>query len=209
MKSVCSLPLYVASCLAVLAGCSGGLKSSAAPDRIYVLNAAAAGGGQPVPAVLSVPRPVVSPGLDTDRIAVRRAGNELDYYAASRFGESLPKVLQALALQAMSGGDGFATTISADRAGVAMDFELLLTVRRFEAEYAAGAALPTAQVVIDCVLVAGMPRRVLGSCDGAAGEPVAEERMGVIVPALERAAQKALADVRTKAVALARAASGG
>jgi cholesterol transport system auxiliary component len=191
-----------------LAGCSSGLKSSAAPDRIYVLNTAPTVSGAPVAAVLAVPRPVVNPGLDTDRIAVRRAGNELDYFAASRFGESLPKVLQALTLQAMSGGDGFATTISADRAGVVSDFELLLTVRRFEAEYAAGASLPTAQVAIDCVLVAGVPRRVLGSCNGAASESVDEERLGVIVPALERAAQKALAEVRAKAVALARAVPG-
>jgi ABC-type uncharacterized transport system auxiliary subunit len=200
--------MALATGVALLAGCSSGLKSSAAPDRIYVLNAAAAGSGQPVKSVLSVPRPAVNPGLDTDRIAVLRAGNELDYYAASRFGEALPKVLQALALQSLGGGEGFATVISADRSGVSSDFELLLTVRRFEAEYSAGSTLPVAQVVIDCLLVAGMPRRVLGSCSGAASEPVAEDRMGVIVPALERAAQKALADVRAKAVALARVPGG-
>lgn len=206
MKPVSLLSAGVMGCLALLAGCSSGLKSNAAPDRIYVLNAASAGSGEPVKAVLSVPRPVVSPGLDTDRIAVRRAGNELDYYAASRFGESLPKVLQALALQSLGGGEGFVTVISADRSGVASDFELLLTVQRFEAEYTAGSPLPTARVSIDCLLVAGAPRRVLGSCDGAASEPAGEDRLGVVVPALERAAQKALAEVRGKAAALAKAA---
>ncbi len=202
-RLVCAL-----TSVALLAGCSG-LRSDAGADRVYVLHAApVAATGEPVAAVLSVPRPVVHPGLDTDRIALLRAGNELDYYAASRFGEPLPKVLSALALQSLGGADGFATTVSTDRAALPSDFELLLTARRFEAEYVAGTALPSMQVAIDCLLVTGAPRRVLGHCDGAATEPVVADRMSEIVLALERAVQRALADVRVKAVALARAAPG-
>jgi len=193
--------------LALLGGCGGGLRSSAAPERVYVLHAAAAAAsGTPVAALLAVPRPAAHPGLDTDRIALVRAGNELDYYAASRWGESLPRVLGALALQSMQGGDGFATAINAERAAVRGDYELLLTARRFEAEYGPAGTLPRAQVVLDCVLVGGLPRRVLGNCDAAAAEPATADRMGEIVSALERAAQRALADVRVQAVALARAA---
>jgi ABC-type uncharacterized transport system auxiliary subunit len=207
VRSVCRMFFLAAAGLTLLAGCKGLLRNEAAPERIYVLHAApGAAGGQPLAAVLSVPRLAVGPGLDTDRIALTRAGNELDYYAASRFGESLPKVLTVLVLQSMSGGDGFATAVSTERAAVPGDFELLLTVRRFEAEYSAPLSPPRAQVAIDCLLVAGLPRRVLGHCDGAATEPAAADRMGEIVPALERAAQKALAEVKTKAVALARSA---
>ena len=194
--------------LALLCGCSGLLRNKDAPDHIYVLHAAPAGTGEPVAAVLSVPRPTVQPGLDTDRIAVLRAGNELDYYAASRFGEPLPKVLAALALQSLGGADGFATVLSTERAGVLGDFELLLTVRRFEAEYTTVLSPPSAQVAIDCLLVATAPRRVLGHCDGAAAESAAADRMSEIVPALERATQRALAEVRAKSVMLARAARG-
>ena len=206
MKPAVLLPVCVVGFL-LFAGCSG-LRSSDVPDRIYVLHAATAGTGQPVAAVLSVPRPVVQPGLDTARIALLRAGNELDYYAASRFGEPLPKVLSALALQSLGGSGGFTTTIATDRAAVPGDFELLLTARRFEAEYAASSAVPSAQVAIDCLLVTGAPRRVLGNCDGAATEPAAADRMGEIVLALERATQRALAEVREKAVALAKASPG-
>ncbi|MEO6080957.1 MAG: ABC-type transport auxiliary lipoprotein family protein [Steroidobacteraceae bacterium] len=191
--------------VALLAGCSGLLKSSAGPDRIYVLHAApAATSGQPLAAVLSVPRPSMHPGLDTDRIALLRSGNELDYYAASHFGEPLSKVLLALVLQSMGGADGFTTTISTERAGVPSDFELLLTARRFEAEYAVGGALPSVEVAIECMLITGAPRRVLGRCDGVASEPVAADRMSEIVLALERATQRALSEMRTKAVTLAR-----
>jgi cholesterol transport system auxiliary component len=189
---------------ALLCACSG-LRSGAKADQIYVLHAAPVATGTPVAAVLAVPRPVAQPGLDTDRIALLRAGNELDYYAASHYGETLTRVLGVLAVQSLAGGDGFATAISADRAAVHSDYDLLLTVRRFEADYAGGALLPTVQVAIDCMLIASSPRNVLGNCDGAASEPVAANRMSEIVAALERATQRALADVRTRAVALARA----
>jgi ABC-type uncharacterized transport system auxiliary subunit len=203
----CSSIRYLAVIVlfAGLAACSGGLRSGAPPEQIYVLHAGAAATGTAVPVVLAVPRPAVQPGLDTDRIALLRASNELDYFAASRWGASLPRVVEALALQTLQGGDGFATTLSAERAALRGDFELLLTVRRFEAEYPVGDALPRAQVAIDCVLVTGLPRRVLGRCDGLATQPAADNRMGGIVGALDIAAQRALAEVRSKAVALARA----
>lgn len=194
----------VAGCM-LLAGC-GLLRGGAKAEQLYVLNAAPAATGTPLPAVLAVPRPTAQPGLDTDRIALLRTGNELDYYAASHYAESLTKVLGVLAVQTLAGGDGFVTTVSSDRAAVHSDYEVLLTVRRFEADYAGGKALPVIQVAIDCMLVANSPRVVLGSCDGAASESVGANRMSEIVAALERAAQSALAQIRTKAVALARAA---
>lgn len=206
MKVYCRLFAAALASTALLAGCSA-LKSTSQPDRIYVLHAAPAGNGTPVPAVLSVPRPVVTPGLDTNRIALVRAGNELDYYAASLYGEPLPKVLAALALQSLGGADGFATVISNERAGVPGDFELLLTARRFEAEYGSALAPPRAQVAIDCLLVTSAPRKVVGSCDAAATETAGADRMSEIVLALERATQRALADVRARAVQLARAAA--
>jgi ABC-type uncharacterized transport system auxiliary subunit len=201
----CGLPVLAAASLALLAGCSGLLRNEAAPDRIYVLHAApATGSGPPMAAVLSVPRLMVGPGLDTERIALVRAGNELDYYAASRYGDSLSKILSTLVLQTMSGGDGFATAVGTERAALPADFELMLTVRRFEAEYTGALSPPSAQVAIDCLLVAGAPRRVLGSCDAAATEPASADRMSEIVLALERATQKTLAEVRLKAVSLAK-----
>jgi ABC-type uncharacterized transport system auxiliary subunit len=187
---------------ALLGGC-GGLTRNAEPERIYVLAPAAGSGAPAVNAVLLLPRPVMQPGLDTDRIALSRPGHELNYYAGSRWGESLPKVVGALAAQMLGDGAGFATVLGPDRAHVSGDFEMLLTVRHFEAR-GGDADAPAAQVVIDCVLTAGMPRRVLGRCDGAATVPAVANRQGEIIAALESAAQRALTQVRDNAVALAR-----
>jgi ABC-type uncharacterized transport system auxiliary subunit len=187
----------------LLLACSG-LRSKDTPDQTYVLEAAApAAGAAAVPGVLAVLRPAVQPGLDTSQIMLTRAGQELDHFAASRWGESLPQVIGALVIESLSGGGGFANVVDSSRAAVASDYELLLTVRHFEAVYDSPGAAPIAHVVLECALTAGTPRRIIGRCDAAADEPAGANRVSAIVAALEHAAQRALADVRTAAVAAA------
>jgi cholesterol transport system auxiliary component len=194
----------VAIVAAALAAC-GGLRSDAAPDQIYVLNAVRpAAAANVVPGVLVVARPVVQPGLDTDRIALTRGGNELDYYATSRWSGSLPQVLGAFARQSIAGG--FATVSSGGPGVGAVDYELLLTVRQFEAAYGNGGGAPEVRISLECLLVATVPRRVLGSCDTEGRAPAGENRMGAIVQAFERGAQRTFGEVRSKAMALAGAA---
>jgi cholesterol transport system auxiliary component len=190
----------------LLTACSG-LRSKDEPDRTYLLRAAPAAGRAALPGVLAVLPPAVQPGFDTDRILLTRAGRELDHFAASRWGDSLPRVIAALAVQSLAGGGGFANVVEAGRPAVASDYELLLTVRHFEAAYDASGAAPVMQVAFECTLTAGAPRRVLGRCDASASEPAGDNRMAAIVAAMEQAVQRALADVRTAAVAAARAAA--
>ena len=192
-------------CAGVLAGC-GGLKSTRPAEQVYVLHAVpaapAATAGQPVAGVLRIARPEAQPGLDSSRIALTRAGNELDYFADSRWGESLPKVLAAFAVESLAHAGSFEAVVDATSASVMGDFDLLLTARHFEAAY--GAEVPTARVAFDCVLLGGAPRRVLGRCDAGSEEPADENRLGAIVGALERAARKAIDDAGARAAALAR-----
>jgi ABC-type uncharacterized transport system auxiliary subunit len=188
---------------ALLTACSG-LTSKTIPDQTYVLRAAPESGTPAVSGVLAVLRPAVQPGLDTDRIMLTRAGQQLDQFAASRWGESLPRVVAALAVESLAGGGGFATVVDSGRAAVSGNYELLLTVRHFEAAFESNKAPPVIHVAFECVLTAGTPRRIIGRCDGAAEEPASENRMSAIVAAMERAAQRALAEVRTAAVAAVR-----
>jgi ABC-type uncharacterized transport system auxiliary subunit len=199
-----------------LTGCGSVLRSSAPAEQFYVLHAAStaavekgkaadASNSDVVAAVIRVPRPVVHPGLDTDRIAVVRNGNELDYFASSRWGASLPRVLGALAVESLTRQGMFATVVSGETLGMRSDYELLLGARHFEAFYASSEALPVARVALDCTLTAGVPRKVLGSCAADADVAVSENRLGAIVSALERAAQQALDKAGDSAFALARA----
>lgn len=202
------IPRLACACLLslpmlLLPACSG-LTSNAPAERIYVLRPAPApAAANPVEGVLVVPRPVVQPGLDTDRIALTRAGGELDYFAASRWGEALPKVLAAFATESLRTNGAFVTVVSGGPSPVQGDYELLLTARHFEAEYGEG-GVPSAHVAFECVLVTGSPRRVVGRCDADVVEPAADNRMGPLVAALERAAQRALGAAGAAAAQLAR-----
>jgi len=196
-------------CLALLGGCSGGLRSSREAEQVYVLRPAAvagkaAGTAEPVPGILRVVRPEVQPGLDNSLITVIRANNELDHLAASRWGAALPKVLTAFAVESLSRSGEFQLTVATEPGSVQGNFELLLTVRHFEAVYAASGGAPTAQVTLDCMLTTGAPKRVLGRCDAEAKQVAADNRVGAIVKALELAAQQAIAAIGANAAQLAR-----
>ena len=189
----------------MLTGCSGLLQNKEEPDQTYMLRAAPAptAPAPSVPGVLSVLRPVMQPGLDTDRILLTRNGQELDHFASSRWSDSLSRVVAALAVQSLAGSGGFANVAEAGRGPVASDYELLLTVRHFEAAYDSAGAAPVIHVALECTLVASTPRRVLGRCDATAEETANDNRMGAIVAAMERATQRALAQVRSQAVGAA------
>lgn len=186
----------------LLAGC-GGLRSNKDVEQIYVLHAAAvSAAADPVPGVLRVPRPEVQPGLATSHIVLTRAGNELDYFADSRWGESLPQVLAAFAVESLTRSGLFQTVVGTTAGSVPADHDLLLTARHFEAEYVG--SVVQARVAFDCVLTAGNPRRVLGRCDADIVEPAADNRMSDIVAALQRAAQKAMETIGASSAALIR-----
>ena len=119
----------------------------------------------------------------------------------------MPRVITAFAVESLAGGGGFATVVDSSRTALSADYELLLTVRHFEAAFDADNAPPVIHVAFECVLTAGTPRRAIGRCDGAADEPAAENRMSAIVAAMERAARRALAGVRTAAAAAASSAA--
>ena len=103
-------------------------------------------------------------------------------------------------MQSLAGA--LVTVCGAERDAGTADYEMRLTVRRFEAAYGAGGA-PRVQVAIDCLLVATSPRRVLGNCDAEVREPVGDNRMSAIVAAFERAMQQAMQQVRARVVAAA------
>ena len=179
-----------------VAGCSGGLRSSAPAEQIYVLRPVPG----PAPATarvevtLQLLRPLAQPGLDTARIALLRSGNRLDYFAGGRWAGSLPEVVQSLLAQSLRQSGRFAQ-VSTDAAGMAPDFVLAVTVRHFEAWYDAGDGVPAAHVMLECTLSSRHEHRQVASFDVAAQVPADANRLGAVVAALERAAREATAGV--------------
>ena len=83
-----------------------------------------------------------------------------------------------------------------DRGGFGAQYVIAITVRRFEAEYGADPnAAPTAQVVLECTVGNRNNRTTVASFDVATSAPAADNRLGEVVAALDRAANDAVTQV--------------
>ena len=205
---IVSRAAVIVALLPLLAACSGMLKSSAPDEQVYVLHAAATGTtSTPINGMLVIPQPEVQPALNTPRIALTQPGNRIDYFANSRWAAALSQELGAVAVESLIASKTFAVVAGMDPGAGSGDFQLLLTVRHFEAEYSGDpkGIAPVARVAIECLLTGDVPRRVLGRCDAQAQEPARENRMSEIVAALNVATEHVLAEIAAKAATMAAA----
>lgn len=197
------LALVIAIALSC-ASCSGSLFESDMPAPIrYVLAppaAAAAATESPASRVdLSIGRPDVAPGLDTDRVAVIR-GHELDYYRGTMWGGTVIETVQALLVATLQDQKLF-RSVTAEQARISGDYLLDAEVRDFQAEYTEGRANPEVRVTIVGRLIRIGDRKLIETLSATASRPATENRMTAVAVAFEAAAQQV-------ALELARGAAG-
>jgi ABC-type uncharacterized transport system auxiliary subunit len=182
-------------------GCGGVFDSKIAAPQTYVLRLppqAAPEAAGPRGSVL-VQRPEAGPGLDSDRIALLRSDRRFDFYSASRWAAPAPDVIESVIVDALRGAGTFSAVFD-DAAPFAPRYDLRCTMRRFEADYTAGGAAPTAQVVLDCTLGRHRDRALLASFTARGSAPAAEDRLNAVVAAFEAATAAAVADLTRVAV---------
>jgi len=195
----------------LIAGCGSLFSSRAEAPVTYVLRPvfggtpSAQGGAELLSsggAVVQVGRVATAPGYATDAILATLPDRRLDIFAASRWPDALPGVVEALAVQALR-AVGVAAHDAA--APIAATHLLRITVRRFDAEYRVAAAAPVARVVLEVEVLRRADRQVVEQF-AAEGEAMAEaNRMGAIVAAFEIASARALSAFAARAdAALAR-----
>ena len=95
---------------------------------------------------LSIGRPDVAPGLDSERIAVLK-GRQLDYYRGAQWGGRMTEVVQTLLVDSFEDQQLF-RSVTSEQARVPGEYVLDVSVRDFQAEYAGGSEAPTAHVTI-------------------------------------------------------------
>jgi cholesterol transport system auxiliary component len=208
--------LACASSLLLLAGCAGNLLKSDAPApetfRLAVTTAPAAGDVAAAttrpPLALAVARPRAASSLDTDRIAVLAAGNRFDYYSGARWSEAAPLMLQANLVGALAATGQFSAV---DAAPARAPSELLLDIelRRFEAvspgaDASTGPA-PVVHVQAQASLVDSRRGVRIASFVSEATVPAADNRLGAVVAAFERANAQVVQDIAARVQAAAAA----
>ena len=200
------LPLMA---LLALGGCSGLLSSRSAAPVTYVLRpaiaadavsgAASSSGPMSAPS-LQVQRVAAAPGYSRDEILLTQPDRRLDVYAASRWPDALPVVVERLVVDALR-QHGRWSVVHDAAAPFAADQLLRVTVRRFDAEYTSVGGPPTVRVVLDATLARRGDRAVLAAFTVEASSAAAEERMSAIVAAFERATGEALSTLARQVAA--------
>ncbi len=188
--------------MVLMSGCTGSLLESDLPvNSIYVLGAASADGTSAASSSvdLSIGRPQLAPGLDTDRIAVLK-GNQLDYYRASRWGGRAAEVVQSVLVGSLESQHLF-NSVTAEQARVAGDYVMDIEVRDFQAEYAADEAPPTVHVKIVGRLIRIVDRKLVDTITVDARRQATQNRMSAVVAGFESATQQVALDLAHQAAA--------
>lgn len=199
-------PLPVLATLFLLGGCGSLLPGRTTAPVTYVLRPAAAAaaaspaapGAAAATASLQVQRIATAPGYARDEILLTQPDRRLDMYAASRWPDMLPVVVERLVVDALR-QQGAWSVVHDAAAPYAADRLLRVTVRRFDAEYSAAGGPPTVRVVFDATLARRGERSVLTAFTVEGSAEASEDRMSAIVAAFERASGDALAALADRA----------
>jgi ABC-type uncharacterized transport system auxiliary subunit len=189
------LPAF--ACMLLLAACTGSLfKDKAVPPSVYLLSAGAAAGapGPQIPADLSILRPRVRTGLESDRVAILYPDRRLDYFADARWSGPLDQVIHDLAVQTFL-TQATLRNVSAESSAFGSGYWLEIEVLDFQAEYTAGAAAPTVNVHLLGRLGSAGDRRVLARFDASSRQTAADNRLTAIIAAYEGAADATLKEI--------------
>jgi cholesterol transport system auxiliary component len=141
-----------------LAGCGGNLIGPPPAPQMYALRPdfAPVSNAPTVSWQLVVTVPAAPESLDTERIALERAPNILDYYAKAQWTDRLPVLVQSLLVEAFE-KSGRIAAVARESAGLRADLVLETEIRHFEAYYAVLDTPPKVQV--------GLLARLLGAID--------------------------------------------
>jgi ABC-type uncharacterized transport system auxiliary subunit len=200
-----------------LSGCSGLLHSTAAPLQLYVLAppevvTVSSNEDRPAPPssapriaapTLRIDRPLPGAALNTDRIALLRPGNRLDYYAGSRWSAPLADLVSDLQLRVFR-IDSAWSAVADDRSGFSTDYLLQTSIDRFTAEYATDAGPPVIHVDLHALLIRRSDGALIGSIAVSDKADAKENRMASVVAAFSSVADQAVIDVQTQADQLLR-----
>ena len=181
----CAALFVVSAC-----GTSEILQSKVAEPQVYVLKPGA--GATPQLAFnfqLAIALPTATPGLDTDRIAVLRDGNHLDYYFGVRWGGAAPYSVQSFVVSLLQSQQGFRNVVAED-ARVDADYLLEISIEDFQAEYAASDA-PTVHVTLVATLINIKERKSSPMMRATATVVAKENHVGAVVTAFQSALQQA------------------
>lgn len=180
-----------------LGGCAlASVGTEPAPD-LYVLTATTpdmpSGVGDTAWQIL-IEEPYAPAAINTNRIVYRPNVNQLSYYAAARWTDRAPQIVQRLMVETLENTGKF-LSVGRRSAGLRSDFALATDLRMFEAEPGEGLTVPRVRVKMSSKLVRQRGNQIVASRVFEADVVAQSGRMPAVVRAFDEALHQVLGEV--------------
>ncbi len=142
---------------------------------------------------LSVSRPTAARVVDSPRIAVRPAPNELQVYRSVSWSQPPSDLIETTVLRTLE-DSGKIPSVARSGVGIRADYKLVMDLRRFEADYA-GAAVPSAVIELNAKLLHAAEQRVVASRTFLQSQPAAGTEVAQVTSAFDQALERLGSDV--------------
>ncbi|MGE8497175.1 MAG: ABC-type transport auxiliary lipoprotein family protein [Pseudomonas sp.] len=190
-RLLCVTTLALAS---LLSACS--ILPKAEPQDVYLLPANTAASTQSdstqVAWALRINTPLASQLIDSTRIAVIPAGDQISAYQGARWSDRAPLLLRNRLIDAFL-TDGRVPAVSSDDARLQTDLEINTDLRAFQSEYQDGR--PAAHILLEARLVNATSQRIVASRRFEVRQPAADTSVPAVVRAFGVAADQLSTEV--------------
>jgi cholesterol transport system auxiliary component len=180
-----------------LAACSGLLPAPAPAPSLYTQTAppeTSVAPAKPGTTQLLVQVPQAPAALDTARIALSHSPTNVEYYADANWADYAPAMLQALLIESLERGGGFAA-VARSSLPLRGDVIVLTELRHFEAQYRGAAGAPQIVIAMDVKLVRVSGGDIAAEKSFTATAPAAANNVPAVVDAFDVAGHQILTDV--------------
>jgi cholesterol transport system auxiliary component len=150
--------------------------------------------GHKVSWALAVAMPYAPGSLNSDRIALTRSSETLDFFADSAWTDQMPVMLQNCLIESFE-KSGRIKGVSRETAGLQADYALETEVRDFTARYTSPDGPPEVVVRIAAKLVKLPDRTTVSTRDSKQSATAAENRVPAVVTAFNAALTASLREI--------------
>jgi len=187
--------LLAGASLLMLSACGGNLLGPPDAGTLYPVRPPfPAGSGEKVGWALSILRPDVAAGLDTDRIALMQPDGSMDYYAKANFPDRVPPLVQQALLDAFE-ASGRIDAVAPEQAALHADYNLVTEVKDFASHYAQADGIPKVTVSITAKLTTAHGRAIVGSFSTSQTVNASVNSAGAAAQALQQALGAAVTQI--------------
>ncbi len=187
--------LVVGAAALMLSGCGGNLIGPTDEMSMYVVMPDfPPASGAKVNWSLSIMRPDVPGGLDSDRIALVQPDGTMDFYAKAQYPDRLPAGVQRAVLNGFE-ASGRIDAVAREDDALHADYNLLVEVKDFSAHYATKDGVPSVVVTLVAKLTTNHGRKILATKTFSAPGNASVNSAGAVAQALRQSLGSAVTQV--------------